>query len=262
VQPESASETLTLFGSTEAWPLLYTLGRAFQKNHPTVVVTGLDEHTSSDYVQGAIHEGDLRWGVIAGSPSHVWSAPLAVDALAVIVHPDNPLSSLTLTQLQQVFSGRAWRWSELGAEVAGDEIVVVTRPAGSGTRATFVDQVMRERPELDATPITTMAVLRPSGESVAAYVAEHPAAIGYVALGMLDRDSARVASERVAEVKALAIEGVAPGPEQVARGDYPLSVPLFFIARAEPTGVERQFLDFCLSPEGQRLVARGYVPVR
>jgi phosphate transport system substrate-binding protein len=171
------------------------------------------------------------------------------------VHAGNPLSSLTLTQLREVFSGRTWRWSELGAQASEQEIVVVTRETGSGTRAAFERQVLRSSPAQDAA-MTTMAVLRLSSARMVAYVAEHPAAVGYVALGALD-----AAPDR-AQVKVLAIEGVAPGPAQVAAGDYPLSLPIHLVAPAEPTGAARRFLDFCLGPQGQRLVAERYVPVR
>jgi len=63
-------------------------------------------------------------------------------------------------------------------------------------------------------------------------------------------------------VRTIAIEDVAPGPEQVSDGTYPFSLPLYLVAREEPTGAARAFLDFCLSAEGQRIVARRYVPVR
>ena len=116
-----------------------------------------------------------------------------------------------------------------------------------------------KHPDREPAPITTMAVLRFSSGTVAAYVAEHPTAIGYVALGALQSSPAAL-GER--PVKVLSIEGVAPGPKQVAAGDYPLSLPLFYVARSEPSGVERQFLDFVLSPQGQRIVAQSYAPVR
>jgi phosphate transport system substrate-binding protein len=204
-------------------------------------------------VQTQIAEGTLPLAAIAGPPSEgLWAAPVAVDALAVIVHPDNPLTSLTLAQLQQVFAGRTWHWSELGVQVDA-EIVVVSREPGSGTRAAFEGQALRERPEQAPSPVTTMAMLRFSSAEVVDYVAEHPPAIGYVALGALDAQAA---------VRVIAVEDVTPGSKQGSGGAYPLSLPLFIVARQEPTGVARQFLDFCLSREGQRIVAQGHVPVR
>lgn len=259
----STPETLHLSSSTAAAPLLDTLSPAFQRQYPAVVLIRDDPAPGDNaaQVQARVAAETRRDGVslalIAGPPSEgLWAAPVAVDALAVIVHADNPLTSLTRTQLQQVFSGFTWRWSELGVQGAAGagEIGVVSREAGSGTRAAFEDQALRERPDLDPTPVTTMAVLRLSSAEVIAYVAEHPAAIGYVALGALDGAGH--------SVRVLAVEGVAPGPAQVSEGAYSLSLPLFLVARQEPTGAARAFLDFCLSAEGQRLVARRYAPVR
>ena len=137
-----------------------------------------------------------------------------------------------------------------------DEIVVVSPEAGSGTRAAFEDLALRAHPDQEPTPVTTMAVLRLSSAEVAAYVAEHPAAIGYVALGALE------SSPSAEAVKALAIEGVAPDPRRSAAGAYPLSLPLYVVSRQEPTGVDPPFLDFCLSPAGQRSSPGSYAPVR
>ena len=193
-----------------------------------------------------------------------FSQPTPLNNLFVSLSgsPREPAET-ALAQVQQIFSGRTWRWGELGVDVTeemhlvADEIVAVTHVTGSGVRAAFVDQALREHPDLAPAPITKMAVLRLSDDTVASYVAEHPAAIGYLAWGALQAAPAAL-GER--PVKTLAIEDVAPGPKQVASGDYPLSLPLFFVARSEPTGVERQFLDFCLGPQGQRIIAKSYAP--
>jgi len=265
-QPGSTTETLTLVSSTAVVPLLDALVQAFLRNHPEVTLTGSKGDYNAAQAQVSVAEGALSLAMIAGAPDgDLWAAPIAVDALAVIVHPDNPLTSLTMAQLQQVFSGRTWRWSELGVEGIGHEIVVLSREVGSGTRAAFEEQVLRARSEGDPTPLTTMALLRLSSAEMIAYVSEHPAAIGYVALGALQvapGNASGGASYGGAEVKVLEIEDVAPSPKQVAGDAYPLSLPIYLVAVSEPTGVERQFLDFCLSPQGQRIAARHYVPVQ
>jgi phosphate transport system substrate-binding protein len=252
---------IVLAGSTAGSPLLHALEQAFQvQTSAKTIWPGFDGAASTAYLQNALLEGGtLDLAAIGGAPlGDLWSAPIAVDALAVIVHPDNPLTGLTLAQLQQVFSGRLWHWSELVADTsfAGAEIVVVSREVGSGTRAAFVEQVLRERPGQRPTPLTKTALLRFSSADVVAYVAEHPAAIGYLALGALQ------AAPPAAAVKVLAIEDVVPEPTHVSSGVYPLSLPIYLVARSEPSGAARQFLDFCLSPQGQRIVARQYVPVR
>ena len=270
-----APEAFQVAGSSAADPLLDLLWPAFERRHPDVPVeadAGLEHAQNTGQVVALITEGEAPLAAVAGAeyrstaqnalcsaPDDLWSAPVAVDAIAVIVHRDNPLRSLTRVQIYQVFTGRTWHWSALGAKVSademgvGDEITVVSRELSCGTRAAFVDQALRVRADLDPTPITTMAVLRMSSADVVAYVGEHPEAIGYVALAAIDAPS---------NVRAIAVEEVAPGPEHVSDGTYPFSLPLYLIARQEPTGTARTFLDFCLSTEGQRIIARQYVPVR
>jgi phosphate transport system substrate-binding protein len=265
VAPSSdAPEPFQVAGSTAAAPLLDLLGPAFKRRHPEIAVVadeGLAQANNAGQVLALVAEGTTSLGIVVGTDapsatgSELWSAPVAVDAIAVIVHRDNPVRSLTRAQLYQVFTGRTWRWSALSGntQAVGDEITVVSRERNCGTRAAFVDQALRTRPDLDPTPITTMAVLQMSSAEVVAYVAEHAEAIGYVALAAIDVQS---------NVRAIAVEDVAPGPEPVSHGRYPFSLPLYFVAQEEPTGAARTFLDFCLSTEGQQLIARQYAPVR
>lgn len=256
--PTPAPQTLRLTGSTAAAPLLGVLGPAFEKRRPAIeLVLDVDRLGAAHaaQAQALVREGAFPLAVVAGAPpADLWSAPLAVDALALVVHADNPLPFLTLAQLRQIYVGRIWHWSELGVQVPEDEIVVISREPGSGTRAVFEDLALRAQPGEEPAPVTTAAVLRFGGAAVVDYVAEHPAAIGYVALGALE--------DRALPVRALVLEDAAPGPEAVAQGAYPLSLPLYLVAPSEPVGAARQFLDFCLSPEGQRLVGQAYVPVR
>jgi phosphate transport system substrate-binding protein len=262
-------------GSTAAAPLLELLWPAFEKRHPEVPIVAEEElgHAhNTGQVLTLVAGGTAPLAAVAGleascsaagamgaPPDDLWSAPVAVDAIAVIVHRDNPVRSLTRAQLYQVFTGRTWHWNALGVKVGadtqmvGDEITVVSRERSCGTRAAFVDQALRARADLEPTPITTMAVLRMSSADVVAYVSQHPGAIGYVALAAIDAH---------AGVRALAVEDVAPSAEQVSDGTYPFSLPLYLIAREEPTGAARVFLDFCLDAEGQRIIARQYAPVR
>jgi phosphate transport system substrate-binding protein len=271
----NAPEAFQVAGSTAAEPLLDLLWPAFEKRHPEVPIAaeeGLKQAPNTSQALDLISAGTTPLAAVAGleascsAPDDLWSAPVAVDAIAVIVHRDNPVRSLTRVELYQVFTGRTWHWSVLDAKVGADahayaagtdrvhdEITVVSRERSCGTRAAFVDQALRPRPDLEPAPVTTMAVLQMSSADVVTYVAEHPGAIGYVALAAIDAQ---------AGVRAIAVEDIAPGPEQVADGSYPFSLPLYLVAQEEPTGAARTFLDFCLSAEGQRLVAQRYVPVK
>ncbi len=238
-----------------------------------------------------------RLAAVAGSPPEgMWVAPIAVDGIAVIVHADNPAENLTLAQLYDVFSGRVWHWSELGIrmaedevsedEVSKDEITVVSREGGSGTRAAFEALVMTlgqgcqpisalevgasapqgraspGAPPCEPDPVTSTALMMLDSAAVVQFVADHPGAIGYVAHGYLNLRATDEPQVKARRVKALHVEDVPPTVEHVAEGSYRLSLPYTLVAPEEPTGVARQFVDFCLSAEGQAIVDQGYVPVR
>jgi phosphate transport system substrate-binding protein len=234
----------TVAGSTAMTPLLTELAAAYQAHFPQVSIAV--EGGGSRLGLTQVREGQVALGASSWLPAEdektVWSAPVAVDGIAVIVHPDNPVTGLTLAQLRELFSGRVWDWAELGGT---GEIQVVSREEGSGTRAAFEARVMQGQ------SVTPTALVMPGSEAVVQNVASHPEAIGYVSMGYLSES-----------VKALAVEGVRPTPETVTAGTYHLTRPFFLIAAEEPDGAPRSFLDFVLGPEGQKIVGQRYGRVR
>jgi len=235
---------LKVAGSTSMQPLLEDLAQAYTERHRhvTIVVEGRGSLVGIELVrQGEANIGMTSWR--GPEDPSLWSVPIALDGIAIVVHPQNPVEGLTLLQLRDVFFGRVWDWRDVGGR--SGEIVVVSREDGSGTRVVFEELVMKGR------RVTPTAVVMPSSRAVVEYVAGHPEAIGYVSMGYLSP-----------EVKALKIEEVAPTPKTVRRGDYHLFRPLFLITRGEPTGEVKRFIDFVLSPVGQSIVGRKYGRVR
>ena len=106
-------------------------------------------------------------------------------------------------------------------------------------------------------PVTSTAVLMYGSQAVIERVASHPGAIGYVSAGYL-----ALAQGTDLPVRVVAVEGVPPEPSRLSDGSYPLVRPVYLLAPHEPMGAARLFVDFCLSPQGQALVAQGYAPVR
>lgn len=175
-----------------------------------------------------------------------FSVLAARDALSVYVHPANPIRDLTLEQLRAIFTGRVQRWSQLGAErTRADEIMVVNRSPASGSRLFFREHVLLgER-------YTRRARVRPTTANVAAAVAAAPGAIGYGGIGLAEG------------VRLLEVEGVAPSFENIRNGAYPISRYLYLYISAPPAGLVKQFIDWMLGDDGQRVVAEvGYVPLR
>jgi len=227
-------------------PLVEELAQAYAERHKQVTITveGLGSLLGIELVrQGEVDIGMASWK--QPDDTLLWSTPIALDGIAIVVHPQNRVEGLTMLQLKDVFFGRVWDWKDVGGQalLTGQpgEIVAISREDGSGTRAVFEELVMKGK------RVTPTAVVMPSSRAVVEYVAEHPEAIGYVSMGHLSQ-----------EVKALKIEEVVPTPKSVRQGAYHLLRPLFLITRQEPTDEIKGFVDFVLSPAGQSIVGRKY----
>lgn len=172
------------------------------------------------------------------------------DGIALVVHPDNPVDSLTLEQVRQLFNGTLTSWAQVGGP--DRPVQLLSRESSSGTYHYFMEHVLRRD---DFAP---RARLMPSTSAIVQATAQDAWSIGYVGLGYLEG----------AAVKPLALRGsegapaVAPSLAAVQDGSYPLSRPLHLYPVGAPTGLARDFIEFALSPAGQELVAEaGYVPV-
>jgi len=181
---------------------------------------------------------------------------VALDGLAVVVHPANPLSQLTMDQLAAVFSGAVTNWKEIGG--ADLPIVVLSREVNSGTHVYFKEHVLRGNRTDGRAEFAANALMLPSSQAIADEVAHNQGAIGYFGMGYISQKE-----------KALAIakdDGspfVQPTIENVVSQDYPISRPLIMVTREKPQGLVADFLDFVLGPEGQQLVVKiDFVPVK
>jgi phosphate transport system substrate-binding protein len=169
---------------------------------------------------------------------------IARDGIAIVVHPDNPISGLTLDQLKAIYSGDISRWNDLGIQKG--QIVVVSRDVTSGTFEVFNEKVLK------GARLREDALMQASNLEVATTVAKTPGAIGYVGLGYLSD-----------EVKALKIDGIEPTEETVRSGRYPLARPLYMYTNGEPKGLAARFIQFVLSPDGQKIAKdQGFVPLK
>lgn len=180
---------------------------------------------------------------------------IARDAIAVIVNPSNPVKSLTLQQISDIYSGKINNWAELGGE--DRPIVRLSRETNSGTHVYFLEEVLRLGREEDDTLFSTDTLLLPSSEGITSEVRDNPNAIGYDGLGYVTPDVSMVAVA-VAEGG----EYVIPSADTVNSGSYPIARDLYMYTAEQPTGVVKEYLDWILSPEAQEIVTElGFVPV-
>jgi len=184
---------------------------------------------------------------------HANEIAVARDGIAVVLHPDNPVTELTLEQLSGIFTGRSLRWRDLGGN--DEEIEVLSRESSSGTYVFFQEMVLKKQ------DYKQDAKLLPATSAIIQSVSTDKSSIGYVGLGY-----ALAAKDKV---KILAVKtddkspAVMPSDDTVKSGRYPIARPLYFYLNGEPKGTVKTFIDFCLSTEGQAVVTdTGYVAVR
>jgi phosphate transport system substrate-binding protein len=172
------------------------------------------------------------------------SYAFALDGVAVVAHPRNPVAGLTAQQARDIFAGKTKNWSEVGG--AEGAIHVFTRDEASGTREVFWEKLLQKGAIVDAANVVA------SNGAMKTAVAQDPLAIGYVSIGHLD-----------AGLRALAIDGVEPSQDNALSGRYPVVRKLYMNTKGEPGGLVKAFIDYILGGQGAELVRKsGYLPLQ
>ncbi len=246
---------IVIDGSTTVGPIAKAFAEYYMSNHKDVNST-VSESGSGNGAKSLLNkmcniasmsrfmkDGEFSAAVNSGimPVAHV----VAVDGIAMIVHPSNPVKELTVKQVREIYQGKYTNWKQLGGP--GVEIVMISRDTNSGTYETFEKLVMKkEKIEENAEYVGSNGAARQRVQST-------PAAIGYVGLGFVDRT-----------VKALSIEGVYPDSRTIASGVYPIARPLYmFTDRYPRLGTHlHAFITLYLTPRGQEIVEEiGFIPV-
>lgn len=180
---------------------------------------------------------------------------VARDAIAVVVHPSNPVDRLTMQQISDIYTGKIVNWNQVGGE--DRPIVLLSRESNSGTYLYFLEHVVRlgdPNSELLFSPET---LLMPSSEGISAEIRQNPNAIGYDGLGYVTPDQKMVAVARDPSSPY-----VLPSVETVNNGSYPISRPLYMYTAGEPKGEVKRYIEWILN-EGQAIVPElGFVPLK
>jgi phosphate transport system substrate-binding protein len=263
---QGASETIRQVGSTTVLPLAERWQQEFNKLHPEVEIavsgggsgTGIKALTSgtAEIADSSreIKPEEVEQARAAGVDpvEHV----VAHDGIAVIVHPSNPLTEISVEQLSDIYSGRVRDWAEVGARGMG-EIQVVSRDSASGTYEAFKELVVTMGETEKSRDYAPSALKQASNQAVSGLVSQTKTAIGYIGLGYVDE------SVKVLRVVPMGGgEAVGAIVESVMSGAYPVSRALYLYTDGEPIGVLKEYLDWIKGPEGQAVVAElGFVPV-
>jgi phosphate transport system substrate-binding protein len=266
--PGGAKTVLQVQGSDTMVNLAQAWAEAYAKAHPGVSVevggggsgvgvAALINNTIDICTSSRDLKPDERAKAKANTGKDPVEFTVALDALAVYVHRDNPLNEITVDQLADIFAegGQITKWSQLGVTVPGcgsDQIIRVSRQSNSGTYEFFREHVLQKRDfKLGSRDMN-------GSKEVVELVGNTPCAIGYSGMGY--------ATDRVKMLKVAPKAGapaVEPTPEAAQNRSYPIARPLFLYTLGQPTGEVKAYIDWILSPEGQRVVAQnGYVPIR
>ncbi|MCC6904928.1 MAG: phosphate ABC transporter substrate-binding protein [Anaerolineae bacterium] len=179
---------------------------------------------------------------------------VAIDALAVIVNPDNPVERLTIEQLSDIFTGRITNWREVGGNDA--PVVVVSRESNSGTHVYFLETVVRRGSKENEDIFAPRTLLMPSSVGITSEVQRNPNAIGYDGLGYVTPHE-----KLIAVAQDAGSPYVLPSVESGEDGSYPLARYLYMYTAGEPDETIMAYLDWIRGPEGQAIVADlGFVP--
>lgn len=254
-QPSWPQEKIVLDGSTGMLPLAKALATAFQQRSSAPQVE-IGQGLGTGARLRALVEGKIQIALASHGvkPEDLQKGNLRVidvakGAIVFAVNGSVPLTDVTEAQACDLYSGRIRSWQPLGGTDA--PVAVLTRPP------TEVDpEVIRAKIACfkELRTVETAKVMARGGD-MAKGLAETPQAIGMTSLTVVEQSRGKV--------KGLSLNGIAPTPENVKTGRYFLTRDFLFVIKAEPAPAVRKFLDFVLSPEGDRaILENGAVPLR
>lgn len=244
----SGSESLvTISGSTSVGPLAEKLAMKYEETADVKIE--VNQIGSSAGITNAINgvsqigmsSRDLKQEEI---DSGIEQLVIAYDGIVVVTHPSNPVQNLTMEQVKAIFTGEVTNWKEVGGKDM--EIVVVSREDGSGSRDAFQEIVGYESGQL-----IRNAIVASGNGNIKTTVAMNKHAIGFISFEYIDES-----------VSAMNINGVEALAENVLSGEYLLSRPFLFVYKEGVPEVATQFMDYILSPDGQKIVeSAGAIPI-
>lgn len=247
------SNRLVIQGSTTVLPIAQKCTEMFLQKNPKVDITvrgGGSGTGIAALIDGICDIADSSRPIkdketLKANKRGVMPQPhvVAMDGIAVIVHPSSKINGISLVQIRDIYTGKISNWSQLGGR--NQKIVVISRDVASGTYECFSKIALKKQ------RVRPDALLQASNMAVASTVKRTRGAIGYVGLGYLGLG-----------IKALAVESIKPSFKTVLKNTYPISRPLFMYTDGKPRGLVKNFIKFVLSREGQGIVKeQGFIPL-
>ena len=242
-QPAALTGTVSTDGSTSMEKVIGALSESFMASNNGVTVNYNPTGSGSGIT--AVQEGTCDIGLSSRAlkdeekSAGLKETVLAYDGIAIIVHPDNPVSDLSIEQIAQLYTGEITNWKDVGGNDA--QVVLIGREAASGTRDGFesitgTKDKCQYRQELTST-----------GDVITA-VSQNPDAIGYASLASI-KDN----------VKALNVDGVTPSEDTVKDGSYKVQRPFVLVTMEGKalSDVAQAFFDYATSADAVGIIAKA-----
>ena len=245
---KGAKGILRISGGTAHIPVMKEAAKRIMAFNPDIQITIAGGGSGAGIKQ--VGEGLVNIGNSGRKPTDseiskygLFMYKWAIDGVTAVVHPDNPVKRLSSKQLQDIYAGKITNWKSLG----GDDrpINLYTRDKASGTREVFWKKALGKG------DISGKAHFVASNGAMKSAVTNDPYAIGYISVGYLDTS-----------VTAVRLDNVTPSLQTVQTGEYKVARGLYSNTKGEFSGLAKTFIQYLLSPEGQKIaVEKGFIPV-
>ncbi|MDH4262804.1 MAG: phosphate ABC transporter substrate-binding protein [Spirochaetia bacterium] len=256
--------SLKIAGSDTMVQLSQKLAQAYMKDNPgeSVSVQGGGSGTGiAALLNESIHVADAsrtmkdkEWELAKSKNISIKEHVIALDAMSVVINPDNPAVKLTIEQLSDIFSGKVKNWKEVGGKDA--PILAISRENNSGTHVYFKEEVLRKgdsKSTLEFGKDITYAV---SSQQIVDQIKANKNAIGYVGMGWVNKDVKAVSVLNEKDKKYYE-----PTMENAMAKKYPLSRTLQMYVNEKFNEKAMKFINYALSEKGEGIVKElGFIP--
>lgn len=254
---EKLSGEILAVGSTALAPLAEQSAKKFMDKYPDVTVNVQGGGSGVGITQ--VSQGNVQIGNSdVESKTKITDEALLKELVdtkvcgigfALVMNKDITVDTLTIEQIQNIFTGNITNWKEVGGKDL--PIHVVNRPKSSGTRATFKNTILKDKDEKEGLGLT-----QDSTSAAKKTVQETSGAISYVALSNLRNDKEKEG------LKLLKIDGVEPTKENIVAKKYPFWAYEYMITKGEPKAEVKAFIDYIKSEENKEtIISEGYIPM-
>lgn len=260
-QSSDNKKSITIKGSDTMVHLMSTLAEAFMKKNPEVKVsvTGGGSGTgvaalingTTDICASSRDMQQKEKDQAKEKNINPVEKTVAYDGIAIVVNPENPIKEITMEQLKKIYTGAYKNWKELGG--ADQPITILSRESNSGTYVFFQEHVLNKE------NYAPTVKLMPASSSIVQSVSSDKWSIGYVGLGYTKEGNIKVVPVKKDDASA----AIMPTHETVLNKTYSIARPLYLYFNGEPDNNNKLFLDYAMSPEGQKIVEEtGYITLK